>query len=1243
MKKFISLLITILSVHLLHSQSIGIGTTMPDSSAALEVSSVTQGMLVPRMTTAQRTSIANPATGLLVFDISTNSFWFKGSTVWIQLVDSSNAVVQTLGSNIYMGMNGNVGIGTSTPSTKLEVKTGPASPGISHFDQNVRMSTITTATSGVLATTTNHALQLNANNGLNQFTIGPNGNIGIGTAFPGAMLEIIRGSATQGSLAVQGSTFHSYFNQSTNEHTTINGGKSNSHVLLNALPGLGFVGIGTASPLQKLHVEGNTYVNGNLGIGMSAPAFPLNFAAAQGNKISLSGNSGAHYGFGVGANMMQLYTPNNTSAIGFGYGQSTAFTENMRLTGDGRLGIGTNAPSQKLDVNGNVNISGGLAVGLGVVIGGALAVGGAASFGGAVGVGTTTPDPSSILDLNSTTKGFLMPRMSTQQREAIENPAEGLTVYDNTTNSPWYRTENEWEEMEPEETSMDTFDHEVFRNGEDMIYMGLTDSVGVGISIPEYKLHVQTDSNRFGIAHTDEQIEIATYISGTAGGSIGTVTNHPFSIYAGSDEGQLTVLPEGHVYIRQKLGINNTTPNAPLQFSNADQVKKIVLHERNDNEYNFSGFGFDNDALRYQADSLSDHVFYRGGETNSIELLRIKGEDGRIGIGTASPMNKLDVAEIPREVFHPHPSNLAMYVSGDNNGSNLVEFRNGDATQGIGFGQNTISAAGSNVSQDLILASKGSAGSLQLKTNNQQRVFISGTGNVGIGMTTPNAPLQFPNNLVNRKIVLWESSNNDHQFYGLGINSFTLRYQVSNTADNHVFYAATSASTSNELMRISGNGNVGIGINLPLASLEVARGTGSAGTAMFRGTINASHFNYSTDEHTYIRGGKSTSNVILNDLGTGNVAIGTAIPFQKLHVAGNVYISQNAGIGVISPDNRLDVHAGGENRSGTHVTGRPLYVTGSISDASNGIEFRHANGTQGIGFGFNTIYAAGSNVDQNLGMAAKGAGGALVYSTNGAERIRITGSGNIGISNSNPPDRVTIGAYNLGNTYLQVNTQGGNLYKAGIKLRHHSDAYGWTVESDETTGLFHIRRHVNDATGINAVTVNGYSGDVGIGNSAPHAPLQFANTEQNRKIVLHEFANNDHQFSGIGYNTGAMRYQTANEEFDHVFYSAVSNSSSTELMRIKGLGSVDIPGTLEIGYTVQQTSVNVPVSSTGQYSCDCPAGTKALGGGWTGAFLDTIESRPSENGALWIVTTINHDPISQHTLYIWAICARLGN
>ncbi len=61
-----------------------------------------------------------------------------------------------------------------------------------------------------------------------------------------------------------------------------------------------------------------------------------------------------------------------------------------------------------------------------------------------VGIGTTQPAASSMLDITSTTKGFLAPRMTSTQRTNISSPAAGLQVYDTTTNTLWYFNGTVW-------------------------------------------------------------------------------------------------------------------------------------------------------------------------------------------------------------------------------------------------------------------------------------------------------------------------------------------------------------------------------------------------------------------------------------------------------------------------------------------------------------------------------------------------------------------------------------------------------------------------------------------------------------------------------------------------------------------------------------------------------------------------------------------------------------------------------
>jgi hypothetical protein len=73
---------------------------------------------------------------------------------------------------------------------------------------------------------------------------------------------------------------------------------------------------------------------------------------------------------------------------------------------------------------------------------------------GSVGIGTTTPNASSLLEIKSTKKGVLMPRMTLTQRNAIATPAKGLLIYQ-TNNNPgfYYYTGTAWKPLKPIQNS----------------------------------------------------------------------------------------------------------------------------------------------------------------------------------------------------------------------------------------------------------------------------------------------------------------------------------------------------------------------------------------------------------------------------------------------------------------------------------------------------------------------------------------------------------------------------------------------------------------------------------------------------------------------------------------------------------------------------------------------------------------------------------------------------------------------
>jgi len=88
MKKLLFLLPIFVLLQLCLYAQVGIGTATPAASAKLDITSTTQGLLPPRMTTVQRDAIVSPATGLVIFNTTTNSLETKNSSGWVALSSS---------------------------------------------------------------------------------------------------------------------------------------------------------------------------------------------------------------------------------------------------------------------------------------------------------------------------------------------------------------------------------------------------------------------------------------------------------------------------------------------------------------------------------------------------------------------------------------------------------------------------------------------------------------------------------------------------------------------------------------------------------------------------------------------------------------------------------------------------------------------------------------------------------------------------------------------------------------------------------------------------------------------------------------------------------------------------------------------------------------------------------------------------------------------------------------------------
>lgn len=130
------------------AQRTGIGTSSPHSSAILDISGTNGGLLIPRMTTAQRDAIATPASGLMVYVTDPGAFWCFNGSAWIAI--------------------GSGGEG-ETPSA------------LSDADGSTRIDAEFVADENQLRFQTN---------GLERMRINADGMVGIGTNMPGGTLDV---------------------------------------------------------------------------------------------------------------------------------------------------------------------------------------------------------------------------------------------------------------------------------------------------------------------------------------------------------------------------------------------------------------------------------------------------------------------------------------------------------------------------------------------------------------------------------------------------------------------------------------------------------------------------------------------------------------------------------------------------------------------------------------------------------------------------------------------------------------------------------------------------------------------------------------------------------------------------------------------------------------------------------------------------------------------------------------------
>lgn len=618
--------------------------------------------------------------------------------------------------------------------------------------------------------------------------------------------------------------------------------------------------------------------------------------------------------------------------------------------------------------------------------------------------------------------------------------------------------------------------------------------------------------------------------------------------------------------------------------------------------------------------------------------------NGNVGIGTTNPAYKLSVFGT---------ANRSSDLLGNTIQVRLAETEGGWNTL-IGFASNSGTFLGGMLGN----GNSQSMADLRLGVGSAPNsVIINSSGNVGIGVTNPLSKLHIEAG----KLLLVESGTPTGT-YNFGINLHTSsgsqgiqitsgsNYSYFSADANNLYLASNNGTTGIKIsvsrtapdnsLSINSSGNVGIGITTPQNVLDLGSATNNRGISW--GGTGANYANiwteYSTASIHIGQGvrpiGTSTGwvsstgissvgrSVIKLNFNTGDIGFHTTTPVtvadgsavtvdQRMVIAG----TGNVGIGTTNPSTRLHLHT--TAGWGGNITGSSLIRLESTDTVGPAIAFKNSSGSYWNIYHGSTDSFVGNN---NLGFMYTD--GVIAGGINNV-RVTFTSSGNVGIGTTNPTAKLHLPAGTATQNTAPIKlTSGINLTtpESGA-FEYDGTILYFTPSARGILPSSMVYRLNSNFVGSNVNTAQPLFGvGVALNSNTVYAFDLYCLLQKSVGASSHTFGTlfgGTSTLNNINYNVNWTRDATTAASFSLVTFSsffaystsasaltvtsAISSSSQTIVLNIKGTVSVNIGGTFIPQYILSAAPGGAYSTIAGSYFSIWPisaAGANTSIGPW---------------------------------------------